>query len=277
MTSFDLHAHTTASDGQLTPTELVNLAQQIGLRVIGVTDHDTTGGVEEAQQAAGSALEVIPGVELSAEDEAGDVHTLGYFIDIHIASFQEKLERFRAGRYYRGQEIVKKLAALGMPLEWARIEAIANGGAIGRPHIARAMVEAHYVSSIQEAFDRYIDNDGPAYVPRTRLSPEEAIALIHEAGGAAVLAHPGLLDDYEAMIERLVPAGLDGVEVVYPRHSTEVEVRTRLLADRYGLVMTGGSDFHGLNIVGKAMLGSVSPPPESVEALRERAKQYVNP
>lgn len=275
MTQLDLHTHTTASDGQQSPLELVQIAQKIGLKTLAITDHDTTEGVLPAQEAAGDTLEIIPGVELSAEDEAGDVHTLGYFIDIHNTTFQDKLERFRAGRYYRGQEIVKKLAALGLPLDWARIEAIADGGSIGRPHIARAMLEAGHVKSIQDAFDKYIDNGGVAYVPRTRLSPEEAIEMIHEAGGAAVLAHPGLLDDYESMIERLVPAGLDGVEVVYPKHTTEVELRTRLLANRHNLIMTGGSDFHGLNMPGKAMVGSVNPPPESVAALRERAKHYA--
>jgi 3',5'-nucleoside bisphosphate phosphatase len=276
MTQLDLHSHTTASDGQLSPAELVALARQIGLTTLGITDHDTTDGVEPAHEAAGDTLVIIPGVELSAEDEAGDVHTLGYFIDIHNKTFQEKLEWFRAGRYYRGQEIVKKLAALGMLLDWSRIEAIADGGSIGRPHIARAMLEAGYVKSIQDAFDKYIDNDGPAYVARSRLSPEEAVEMIHEAGGAAVLAHPGLLDDYETMIERLVPVGLDGVEVVYPKHSNEVELRTRLLANRHGLIVTGGSDFHGLNLPGKAMLGSVNPPVEAVDALRERAKKYTN-
>lgn len=276
MTQLDLHSHTNASDGQLSPAELVALAQQIGLTTLAITDHDTTDGVQPALEAAGDSLAIIPGVELSAEDEAGDVHTLGYFVNIHHEVFQHKLERFRAGRYYRGQEIVKKLAALGMPLEWARIEAIADGGSIGRPHIARAMLEAGFVKSIQDAFDKYIDNDGPAYVARSRLTPEEAVEMIHEAGGVAVLAHPGLLDDYAAMIERLVPVGLDGVEVVYPKHSTEVETHLRLLADRHDLIITGGSDFHGHNIPGKAMLGSVNPPIEAVNALRECAKQYAN-
>jgi hypothetical protein len=272
MTQLDLHTHTTASDGQQTPSEVVALAKQAGLKILAITDHDTTEGIEEAQVAAGDSLVIIPGVELSAEDDAGDVHTLGYFIDIHNPNFQSELKRFRAGRHFRGQEIVQKLGEMSMPLAWERIEAQANGGAIGRPHIARAMVEAGYVKSTQEAFDLYISNDGPAYVPRTRLSPEEAIAMIHSAGGVAVLAHPGLLDDYRAMIERLVPAGLDGVEVVYPKHSVEVETDLRIQAQNHGLIITGGSDFHGLTAVGKAMIGSVDPPEEAVEALRERAK-----
>jgi 3',5'-nucleoside bisphosphate phosphatase len=275
MTQLDLHTHTTASDGQQTPSEVVALAKQAGLKILAITDHDTTEGIEEAQAVAKQSLMVIPGVELSAEDDAGDVHTLGYFIDIHNAHFQSELKRFRAGRHFRGHEIVEKLAEMNMPLAWERIEAQAKGGAIGRPHIARAMVEAGYVKSTQEAFDLYISNDGPAYVPRTRLSPEEAIAMIHSAGGVAVLAHPGLLADYHAMIERLVPAGLDGVEVVYPKHNVETETSLRIQAQNHGLIMTGGSDFHGLTAVGKAMIGSVNPPEEAVNALRERAKYYA--
>lgn len=275
MSRLDLHAHTTASDGQLSPIELIMLARELHLDAIAVTDHDTTEGVGEAQAAASEHMLVIPGVELSAEDEAGDVHTLGYFVNVQNRHFQSELHRFREGRFFRGREIVEKLGEMKMPLAWERIEAQANGGAIGRPHIARAMVEAGYVNSVQEAFDRYIANDGPAYVPRTRLSPEGAIAMIHRAGGAAVLAHPGLLDDFRTMVERLVPAGLDGIEVVYPTHSTEVEIQVRMLAERYDLVMTGGSDFHGLNIPNKAMLGSVNPPEEAVEALRARAARYA--
>ncbi len=275
MTRVDLHTHTTASDGQLTPTALVALAQKFNLAALGITDHDTTEGVREAQQVAGNTLHIVPGVELSAEDASGDVHMLGYFLDIDNPDFQNELEAFRVGRYYRAQTMVEKLAALGMPLEWSRVEAIAAGGAIGRPHIARALYEVGYVTSIKEAFDRYIANNGPAYVSRKRLSPEEAVELIHSAGGAAVLAHPVFVADYRAMVTRLLPAGLDGLEVFYPKHSPKLEGELRALARRYNLVMTGGSDFHGLNFPGKAMLGSTSPPPEALEGLQSRAAQYV--
>lgn len=275
MTRADLHTHTTASDGQLTAVELVALAKQVGLSALGITDHDTTGGIVAARQAAGETLRIIPGVELSAEDASGDVHMLGYFLDIENPGFQRELEQFRVRRYFRAQVMVEKLAALGMPLAWAQVEAFANGGAIGRPHIARALHEAGYVSSVKEAFDRYIANDGPAYVARKRLSPEEAIELIHSAGGAAVLAHPVFLADYRAMVLRLLPAGLDGLEVVYPKHAPKLEGELRALARRYNLVMTGGSDFHGLNFPGKAMLGSVEPPAEAIEGLQARASQYA--
>jgi predicted metal-dependent phosphoesterase TrpH len=272
----DLHLHTTASDGQLSPTALIRLASEQGLHVIAITDHDTTNGIEEAQRAAQGSPVVIPGIELSAEDAEGDVHTLGYFINIHDPVFQERLAQFRDDRLHRARRIVEKLDALGLPVDWARVKTIAGTGAVGRAHIARAMVEARYVVTVKEAFDRYLHVGGPAYVARQRLSPQEAIALIHRAGGVAVLAHPGLVPHYESLlVERLVPAGLDGIEVVHPDNPPQVEQRARELAQQYGLIMTGGSDFHDLAWVaetGEAMIGSVTPPEGCVEALRARAE-----
>ncbi len=273
----DLHLHTTASDGQLSPTALVGLAQERGLDVIAITDHDTTNGIEEAQRAAQGSPVVIPGIELSAEDAGGDVHTLGYFMNIHEPVFQEQLVRFRDERLQRARRVVERLAALGLPVEWERVMAMADSGSVGRAHIARAMVEAGYVSTVKEAFDRYLQVGGPAYIVRRRLSPEEAIELIHGAGGVAVLAHPGLVPHYESLlIERLIPAGLDGIEVVHPDNPPPVEQRTRELAQQYNLIMTGGSDFHDPAWVereGKAMIGSVTPPEGCVEALRARAEE----
>jgi predicted metal-dependent phosphoesterase TrpH len=273
----DLHLHTTASDGQLSPTELVQLAREHGLEVIAITDHDTTNGIDEAQQAAQGSPVLIPGVELSADDDGVDVHTLGYFMDFHAPAFQERLARFRDDRLHRGRRIVEKLDALGLPLDWARVEAIAGGGAVGRPHVARAMVEAGYVQTVKEAFDRYLFTGGPAYMARERLSPEGAIELIHSVGGVAVLAHPGLVAHYERLVvERLVQAGLDGIEIVHPDNPPAVEQRARELALQYGLIMTGGSDFHDLAWVeetGDSMIGSVTPPDGCVEALRARAEE----
>lgn len=271
----DLHLHTNASDGQHTPTELVNLARKHSLDVIAITDHDTTEGILEAQEASsgtGTPL-IIPGIELSAEDAAGDVHVLGYYIDLNSTAFEEQIASFRADRYTRGQRILQRLSALGMPLEWERVLAIAEGGSIGRPHIARAMVEAGYVESVRDAFDRFLYNDGPAYVPRARLSPEEAVELIHSAGGVAVLAHPGLLPDYAAMVERLVPVGLDGVEVIHPSNAENVRLNLRALAQQYDLMMTGGTDYHGPDVKENVMLGSVTPPEGCVAALQARARQ----
>lgn len=271
----DLHLHTNASDGQYSPAELVELARKFD--VIAITDHDTTDGVEEAQNAAkrqGAPL-VIPGIELSAEDADGDVHVLGYFVDIHNAPFQETLRRFRDNRFIRGQRMLEKLAALNVPLSWDRVLEIAGGGAIGRPHVARAMLEAGYVESVKDAFNRYIGSNGPAYVARTRLSPEESVQLIHSAGGVAVLAHPGLLRDYRAMILRLIAVGLDGVEVNHPSNSEAVRLDLRGIAIASNLIMTGGSDFHGPQIKPDTQLGMVAPPDGAVDALKLAAKRYA--
>ena len=271
----DLHLHTNASDGQYSPTELVELARKFD--VIAITDHDTTEGIAPAQQAAQfqGAPAVIPGIELSAEDDEGDVHVLGYYVDIHNADFQETLKRFRDNRYRRGQLMLEKLAAMNMPLQWGRVTAIANGGAIGRPHIARAMLEAGYVESVKDAFNRFISNDGPAYVARTRLSPEESVGLIHKASGVAVLAHPGLLKDYRAMLQRMIAVGLDGVEVNHPSNSEAVRLDLRGIARSNRLIMTGGSDFHGPNIKPDVTLGMVSPPEGVVDALKLAASRYA--
>ena len=271
----DLHLHTTASDGQYAPAALISLARQHGLEVIAITDHDTTDGVNEAQEAAstmGSPL-VIPGIELSAEDSAGDVHVLGYHIDLHVKAFQERIAYFRDERYSRGQHIVERLAILGMPLDWGRVLSIADGGAIGRPHVARAMVEAGYVESVREAFDRFLYNGGPAYVARPRLTPEEAVELIHSAAGVAVLAHPGLLADYTTILDRLVAVGLDGVEVVHPANPENVRLNVRAIAQQHDLIMTGGTDFHGLDVKEGVLLGSVTPPSGCVSALQARTNQ----
>jgi len=271
----DLHLHTNASDGQYSPAELVELARKFD--VIAITDHDTTEGVAPAQQAARQqgAPAVIPGIELSAEDEDGDVHMLGYYVDIHNSEFQNTLTRFRDNRYRRGQLMLEKLAAMNMPLQWDHVVAIANGGAIGRPHIARAMLEAGYVESVKDAFNRFISNDGPAYVARTRLSPEESVALIHSAGGVAILAHPGLLKDYRAMLMRLIAVGIDGVEVNHPSNSETVRLDLRGIATATSLIMTGGSDFHGPSIKPDIQLGMISPPDGAVDALKMASLRYA--
>ena len=271
----DLHLHTNASDGQYSPAELVELARKFD--VIAITDHDTTDGIAEAQRTAkgyGSPL-VIPGIELSAEDDEGDVHVLGYYVDIENSDFQNTLRSFRTNRYHRGQQMLEKLAALNLPLAWERVIAIADGGAIGRPHIARAMVEAGYVESVKDAFNRYIGNDGPAYVSRTRISPEQSVELIHSAGGAAVLAHPGTLKDYRAILRRLIAVGLDGVEVIHPSNSEAVRLDLRGIATTNNLIMTGGSDFHGPKVKPNVALGMVTPPEGAVDALKRAAQRYA--
>lgn len=268
----ELHAHTNASDGQHTPAELVAMARALGLDLLAITDHDTMAGIAPARLAAAGMLTILPGIELSAEDAGGDVHMLGYGLDPGDSALQTALAGFRARRDLRAREMVERLEALGVPVAWKRVDELAAGGSIGRPHIARAMVEAGTVESVREAFDRYLHNGGPAYVARQRITPEAAMGLIQRAGGAAVLAHPGVLDDWRGMIERLVPAGLDGIEVAHPINNADLRLELRGLAARYGLIMTGGSDFHG-RAVSEAALGSVTPPAGAVEAIYARAAQ----
>ena len=269
--SVDLHIHSSASDGSLTPTEVVHLALRQGMEVIALTDHDTTDGIGEAQQAAaGSPLKVIPGLEINTEGPDGDIHVLGYYINPNHEPLQERLRILREARLVRARKMIERLAELGMPLEWERVLEIAGEDpAIGRPHIARALAEAGYVATAREAFDRYIGNDGPAYVPRLRMRPEEAIAVIHQAGGVAVLAHP----DHHPILKRLpdlVEAGLDGLEVYYPEHTPQDVARLGTLAARYGLLMTGGSDFHGPGLGKDAPMGSVTLPAGLVSRLTAR-------
>lgn len=286
----DLHVHTNASDGQYPPAEVVARAQREGLSAIAITDHDTTAGIAAAQHAAAVSFppyeqpQIIPGIELSAEDTVFDpvkgretsidVHVLGYFIQIDAPGFQDALYRFRDDRLTRAQAILVKLAALGMPLVWERVLEIAQGGAVGRPHIARALLEAGFVESVPDAFDRYLRAGGSAYVARARLSPEGAVALIHQAGGAAVLAHPGYVPHYPRLIERLIPSQLDGVEIWHPGNNEHVRANLKALASRYNLVETGGSDYHGEAVKPDIRMGSVTAPQGAVAALKERAAQF---
>lgn len=268
MTRADLHVHTTASDGQSSPAAVVALAHQLQLDTIAITDHDTIAGVTPAL-AHSSTVTIVPGIELGARDGTDAIDILGYFIDIHHTGLQDYLTVFQDDRQQRGRAIVERLAQLNIPVAWSLVTAFAGGDTIGRPHIAQALVEAGYVQTMNEAFERYIGAGCPAYVARQTFSPEAAIQLIHDAGGVAVLAHPIYVKDSASMVERLAAAGLDGIEVCYPEHTPEIEAQARDLARQYHLVMTGGSDFHGPGV--KAMLGATLAPEGCVEALRERA------
>ncbi|MCC7449239.1 MAG: PHP domain-containing protein [Anaerolineae bacterium] len=273
----DLHVHSTASDGVYAPGEVVQIALTNQLDIIALTDHDNVSGVVPAQQAAaGRKLEVLAGVELSSEDDYTDRHILGYLLDVDNAPLQVTLTELRDARTNRAEHMVQKLAAIGVNIPLQRVMALAGTGSVGRPHVAQVLAEQGYVNSIQEAFERYIGNDGPAYVPHYRLEPARAIELIHGAGGVAVLAHPGHYDDYRSVIAALVPLGLDGVEVYYPDHVPALVEDLRVLARQYNLVMTVGSDFHRREGDGAARIGSVRTPPnlDIVGTLRERAGQY---
>lgn len=268
----DLHTHSTASDGELEPAQLVQLAIERGLTCIALTDHDSAAGIDAAVFASrGTSLKVIPGVELSADVPQAEVHVLGYFLDWHDPHFEEMLVKFREGRYGRAEKMVRKLTALGMPISFDRVKEIAGDASIGRPHVAQALLEAGHVATLPEAFDRYIGRNGPAYVERFRLTPEDAVALILSAGGVPVLAHPREVTSY---VEPMVRAGMLGLEVFYGTYDDATIQSLSRLARQYGLIATGGSDFHGLNKMAHlGGLGEVNVPPEVVEKLRVKAAQ----
>lgn len=266
----DLHAHSTASDGELTPAALVQYARDKGLAALALTDHDSVEGLDTARDAArGTSLELVPGVELSCDVAQTEVHILGYFIDWRDVPFQTMLARFREGRYGRAEKMVKKLTALGVPITFERVKQIAGDASIGRPHVAQALVEAGHVATTSEAFERFIGRTGPAYVERFRLNPEDAVALILRAGGVPVLAHPSEVTHW---IEPLVKVGLVGLEALYALYDDATRAQLVRLAQRYDLIITGGSDFHGLNRMAyMSDLGDVEVPFGVVEELRARA------
>lgn len=242
----DLHAHSDCSDGVDTPEELVSKARAAGLCALAITDHDAVDGVERARRISPHDLEIVPGVELSAREGDSDVHVLGYLFDPASRELLSYLETFRSHRLSRAKVIVQKLNDLGMALELESVIAHARDGktSIGRPHIARALVESGHADSIQDAFTRYIGNHGPAYEPKVFFAVEDAIQIIHRAGGVAVLAHPGSLRRDE-LIPGFIASGLDGLEAIHPDHTETVRRYYGQLASKHGLVTTGGSDYHG--------------------------------
>lgn len=268
----DLHTHTTASDGLLDAPSLIAEAAARGVGLLAVTDHDTTASVEAAGGAGRDAgIEVWPAVELSCDVETGEVHILGYFIDPSLDWFQVLLERLREGRVHRAERMVERLTRLGAPVDFARVASFAAGGAIGRPHVARAMVEAGWVRDVPEAFERFIGRGGPAYVERLKVTPAESVAVIRAAGGLAVLAHPGWAQN-DGLIPDLVAGGLDGIEVYYPDHSPVVVERYAAVARQYGLLVTGGTDFHGGTLATRVPMGSQYVPDDVVPPLRAAAR-----
>ncbi|PJF31518.1 MAG: hypothetical protein CUN51_04095 [Candidatus Thermofonsia Clade 1 bacterium] len=273
----DLHLHSTASDGALTPAEVVQAALKQRLQAIALTDHDTAEGILPAQAAAqGTALRVLSGIELSAEEDGAERHMLGYTFDPTHEALRTLLCRLKAGRVARIHAILEKLARLGVSLEPERVFALAQGDSVGRPHVARALVAKGVVSTVSEAFQRYLANGAAAFVPNARLSLEEAIQTIHQAGGVAVLAHPGRQADYRSLLQRLLPLGLDGVEVYYPDHSQRLINELRAFAVHHGLLITGGSDFHRRDSSGSVHLGAPYFPKhlDPVTAIETRAQRY---
>lgn len=276
MAHVDLHLHTTYSDGTLEPEALVALAAEHGVTLIAITDHDEVGGVLPAQQA-GSALgvTVLSGVEINTDLGREDVHILGYGFAPDSPVMQAGLVGLRASRMERALKMLDRLQALGKPLVRERVLEIAGHGSIGRPHLARALVEAGYVKSMSEAFDKLLGKRCPAYVPRTPYTPEEAIELIHRSGGIASLAHPGKLGDPVRIVTRLVRAGLDALEAYHSDHPKHITERMLRLAQDFHLTITGGTDSHGFTGVRPIMVGAVPVPDEVGEALRTRLAGQV--
>jgi 3',5'-nucleoside bisphosphate phosphatase len=265
----DLHSHSTASDGSHSPTALVAAAKAAGLTAIALTDHDTMAGVPEAT-AAGAALgvRVVPGVELSANDADREVHMLGLHIE-RAPALEDALQTFRDSRYVRAQEIIARLNALGIPVTFDEVLTVAGDAAIGRPHLARVLIEGGWARDSRDAFDRYLGAGRPAYVGKHRLSVGEAIELVHAGGGLAVLAHPGPTGRRE-LVERFVGLGLDGLEVRHPGHSNEDATRIATLVEFFGLVPSGGSDWHGASD-GPRVLGAMRVPLPWLEQQDARA------
>ncbi|RJP56454.1 MAG: PHP domain-containing protein [Deltaproteobacteria bacterium] len=249
----DLHVHTTASDGTLTPSELVRYAKEKGLNAIAITDHDTIeGNMEALKEGDRIGLEVIPGVEISVECPYGTMHLLGHFIDIDNGFLKENLEFLQRMRAERNSKILDRLKGLGMTIEYSDVLQVAGGGQIGRPHFAQTIVRGGYTKTSQEAFERFLKKGGPAYVDKFRFKPEEAIGLILKSKGIPVLAHPFTLagldpGGLEEFIVQLIGWGLKGIEVYYPDHTDEQIASYRYLAEKHRILITGGSDYHGNN------------------------------
>jgi predicted metal-dependent phosphoesterase TrpH len=275
MSGIDLHTHSDESDGTFTPSEVARRAAELGLDVVALTDHDTTAGLEEAGEAAREVgVELVPGVEFSAEYEGTSIHVLCYWMDVSNEELQTELQRLRDDRFRRGEMMIEKLQALGFDISFERVREIAGGGNIVRPHVAQAMVEAGIVADEAEAFDRFIADGGPAHVPKHALDPLDSVDLIGRAGGVCVLAHPGMWGDQTSVPEDLIAAmaerGMVGLEVDHTDHTPEQRSTYRAMAERLGLVATGGSDCHGTRY-DPIRLGSSLCDPEQFAALRARA------
>ncbi len=279
MAFIDLHTHSNASDGSCPPREVVRLAKERGLQALALTDHDTIDGLAEAVAAGREfGLEIIPGVEISAKHPIGSMHILGYFLDYESELLAQRLAVLKQARKDRNPQIIAKLNKLGIPLTMEQVERISGGGQMGRPHIARALYESGLVRSIQEAFDIYLGNHGLAYVSKFRFPPEEAMAMIREARGIPVLAHPFTLglhtsETLRPLLKELKALGLAGVECYYPEHSFGQEALYLYLARELGLLITGGSDFHGDNKP-EVTLGRITCQPLLVYDLVVAMKQW---
>jgi len=273
MSGYDIHTHSTVSDGTESPTRNVEMARERGLAGIGVTDHDTFAGLDEAFAAAGGGdIDVVPGIEFSAEYDGASLHVLGYWVDPEHAELRTELRRLTDSRFRRGEMMIEKLQAAGYDISFDRVREIAGADLIARPHVAQAMVETGIVATEKEAFDRYIADGGVAYVPKHALHPIEALRLIGDAGGVCVLAHPAMWKGNgsvpDELIEQMAEAGMVGLEVDHPDHDDERRAYYRAMAERLDLVPTGSSDCHGARY--DYRMGSDTTPVELVDELKRR-------
>jgi len=278
--NIDLHLHTNKSDGTLSPSEIVELSFSKGLKIIAITDHDTTNGINEAYDVIAnySEMTLIPGIELSVDIPGGEIHLLGYFIDIHDESFQQKIEEFRLSRVNRAKVIVEKLNHLGLSISWNEVTEVAQDAAIGRPHIAQVLVNKNYIKYPKEAFDRYIGRLGPAYADRPKLSAEEAIKILLDNGAVPVLAHPFFMftkkntsntSQIKTIIKQLQSYGLMGIETYYGKHGPNEVSYLKNLCKELNLIPTGGSDFHNSGNPNEPKPGDAGPPMSTYTKLKE--------
>ncbi len=262
----DLHIHTWFSDSTLSPVQVVTYAREMGLKAIAICDHDIIDGAKEAVEYASGSIEIVPGVELSAVAMQHEIHILGYFMDMNDSCFNERLEAFRKARISRIFEMIERLAAIGIKIDSSQIFEAAGKGSIGRVHVATVLCRENIVSSVQEAFNLYLGYNKPCYIKKTRISPEEAIKIIREAGGVPVLAHPGV-SKCDEIIPELVRLGIKGIEAYHPMHPLPLWKHYEKLAKKHRLLITGGSDCHG-TARGHMMIGTVRVTMEKVEKLR---------
>lgn len=264
----DLHVHSTASDGTMTPAAVVEAAARAGLSALAIADHDTVAGVGPGLAAAADAdLDMFPAVEISTQHGRFEVHILGYLIDLRCPQLTAVLERIQRARQQRAREMVRRLQALGLPIGYEQVAAVARGQSVGRPHVAAALVARGLATRPQQAFDRYLRRGGPAYVERYRISAREAMALIRTAGGLPTLAHPGIVGR-DALIPDLAQLGLEGLEAYHVDHTPAQTAAYLRLAERLGLVVTGGSDSHGPDGPKPVAIGEFVAPDECAEAVR---------
>lgn len=276
---YDLHSHTQASDGMNKPSENVRLAREKGLTGLAITDHDTVAGIGEALLAGKElGVDVVPGIEISTRAAGKDIHVLGYYMNFDDDRFQARLARLRSVREERNGLIIAKLQELGVSITLEEVKAglsrpLRPDESLGRPHIADALVRKGYAVDMRDAFDRYLAEGKPGYASLPRIAPEEAIAWIREAGGAPVLAHPGLYGDDKLVRSILERGKPDGIEVYHSDHGPEEETRYAAMAEQYGLIVTGGSDYHGVRqgVVFHGDLGGRTAPPGTVERLKQAA------